>query len=358
MTVDHRLLCSMRPFLAAALASVATIAPIAIYRAGVVASGGPRLEVSQSSVYFGALGPGVQATRAITLKNAGRGTLILQHVQASCACTEIKLDRESLGPGETARLRVTMKGKVGGANAQLRIACNDPARPLTIIPITSSDGRSVVAEPEFVEFRGHGRKSDTLPVVVRLLYRDAQELETKGVPRVRSTSGAIDVNQPTQLDSRTLVFSVGVNQPLLRGIVRGAVVVENPAGEALQIPVTVYVPGEHFLPLPAIVVNGTEGRRNHVLKLHHRAGASQPAKLSVRTDAGRWNVQSHYPLDRGDCPISNLEVTLSPREARRQLQSPEFPDGVPADHLIVDVLDEAGQLLESIWVPISDRDSI
>jgi len=345
-------------FLVAGFASVAVIVSIGLYRSHVSSREAPCLDVSPLTLVFGALMPGAQATRTLKLMNSGRGTLIIHKVEASCSCTGIKLDRQSLAPDEVAELRVTMKGKAGGADAELRITSNDPARPATIVKVTSIDGRSVVAEPAYVEFRGRGGEIDHLPVVVRLLYRDSEELARQGMPKIRATSNALHVEPPANLDSRSLALSVAVKQPSVRGMLRGALIVENSTGLLLSIPVTVHAASQYYLPLPAVIVKEQHGQPSCVLTLHGRSGACQPARLSVRTDIGRWTILTQNRLNSENPAECKLEVSLSSGSFNDHTRSPSKPEEPQVEHLIVDAFDEHGRLLESIWVPINDGRSI
>lgn len=92
----------------------------------------PKLELSATEWDFGTLWEGDPVKTEFTVKNTGEGTLKLVSVRASCSCTAVKPSKESLAPGETASVPVSvdsMKRK-GPIDATVNIETNDPNQPI------------------------------------------------------------------------------------------------------------------------------------------------------------------------------------------------------------------------------------
>src|SRR5438128_1467584 len=78
----------------------------------VPATGGkPQLTiVGGDTVNWGKIGPGT-LTRALTIKNTGGDTLKISNVKPSCGCTTAPLTHNTLPPGDTATINISIDMK-------------------------------------------------------------------------------------------------------------------------------------------------------------------------------------------------------------------------------------------------------
>lgn len=111
----------------------AELADLAAYIAnpGAVTSA-PRLQVSPESIDFGAVAVGTGETRALTLMNAGSGTLTVSEVRTSDApFNAAAAGCAALGPGQACTVNVefrpTAPGMAGGTLTILHNAANSPS---------------------------------------------------------------------------------------------------------------------------------------------------------------------------------------------------------------------------------------
>jgi len=100
----------------------------------------PRISISPSSYEFGEI-TWERVSYTFTVTNKGDDTLKIQKVGTSCGCTQAKIDKKILPPGDIAKLTVTfspgshkIKGEV---IRKISIRSNDPENPVRIITISA-----------------------------------------------------------------------------------------------------------------------------------------------------------------------------------------------------------------------------
>lgn len=82
---------------------------------------GPQLEFSQREVDLGYFDADSVQTASFTLKNTGCDTLVILRVHTECRCTRPGNYKNTIAPGDSARLDVTYNGK-GHAPGRIRQA--------------------------------------------------------------------------------------------------------------------------------------------------------------------------------------------------------------------------------------------
>ncbi len=70
---------------------------------------GYRLVCDDPVYNFGTVDQSAVITNVFTVRNEGDLTFSLKYVQTSCGCTQGRMDKRMLGPGETARLKAVYK---------------------------------------------------------------------------------------------------------------------------------------------------------------------------------------------------------------------------------------------------------
>jgi hypothetical protein len=87
----------------------------------------PKLEIVGGDTYDWGKVKKTDALHAkVVLKNAGTDTLKISNVKPTCGCTTAPLSRNTLLPGDTATLDITLKvGNGGSVSKSIRISSND-----------------------------------------------------------------------------------------------------------------------------------------------------------------------------------------------------------------------------------------
>jgi hypothetical protein len=117
-----------------------------------------KIDFSETMWDFGHVPKAGKVVHTYLVKSVGEDTLIIAKVRTTCGCTSAPLSRDTLAPGETARLDVVFdpaKVMVGETTKRLHVVCNDPNNPLAEIRFRAKigDGSSLVRiTPAFVDF--------------------------------------------------------------------------------------------------------------------------------------------------------------------------------------------------------------
>ncbi len=92
----------------------------------------PRLILEAPVFEAGDVRPGSEVTHEFTFKNEGRADLVIEGVQAGCACLVSSFE-PTIAPGETGRITLTLKVYPEWAGQTLRrtawLLTNDPLSP-------------------------------------------------------------------------------------------------------------------------------------------------------------------------------------------------------------------------------------
>lgn len=102
----------------------------------------PQLVVTPASWDFGEIASET-VEHTFILKNAGGSVLHIQSVSTSCGCTQAKLTKADLGPGETSPMVVSFDpnahpGQYGRFVRVIYLRSDDPERPEVQIEITAT----------------------------------------------------------------------------------------------------------------------------------------------------------------------------------------------------------------------------
>jgi hypothetical protein len=108
----------------------------------------PKAFIEKTDFDFGVLDIAGEGTHDFTVANRGVAPLRLTAGETSCRCAVSKLERETIGPGESAKVTITWKpkGTTGPYRQTAKIKTNDPALPAMTLTIS---GKITVAA-EFV----------------------------------------------------------------------------------------------------------------------------------------------------------------------------------------------------------------
>lgn len=72
---------------------------------------GPRLVCDTPTFEFGFVDQSAVVTNVFQVRNEGNTTFTLHHIKTACSCTRARIDRQMIGPGETAQVTVVFRAK-------------------------------------------------------------------------------------------------------------------------------------------------------------------------------------------------------------------------------------------------------
>lgn len=96
----------------------------------------PKIEVLPERYDFGEITSGQTASHPFVIKNTGKADLLLDHVYASCGCSQVRLQAYQVKPGEQITMEVFLDthGKADGDfSGTLEIRSNAPQEPVKTI---------------------------------------------------------------------------------------------------------------------------------------------------------------------------------------------------------------------------------
>jgi hypothetical protein len=107
---------------------------------------GPRIRVEPESFDFGRVRQRRTLRKAFRLLNLGEAPLVIERISRSCGCTQATTDVDTLQPGESTPLRVTVETRTsqGPIENSVLLRSNDPETPTLRVRLRAT----VVAEEE------------------------------------------------------------------------------------------------------------------------------------------------------------------------------------------------------------------
>ena len=116
---------------------------IAFYQYSNLDNKEPKIEITPSFYDFGDI-PYKLVEHTFSVKNTGKITLEITRISTSCGCTKGTIDKETINPGETANLLVTIDPNLmeedieGKIERIVYIKSNDPTQPEVEIQLTAN----------------------------------------------------------------------------------------------------------------------------------------------------------------------------------------------------------------------------
>lgn len=97
----------------------------------------PHILVDSEEFNFGQCTIGDVINREFTIQNIGKSTLTIHKVKTSCGCTTSDLEKSTLEPGETTKIKARFNtyGKHGGQVKEIFVITNDPEQPKVTLKI-------------------------------------------------------------------------------------------------------------------------------------------------------------------------------------------------------------------------------
>ena len=91
----------------------------------------PHILIDTEEYNFGQCTEGDVINHDFTLTNIGKSPLVIHKVKTSCGCTTSSLEKDTLAPGESTKIKVRFStaAKRGGQAKEINIITNDPDQP-------------------------------------------------------------------------------------------------------------------------------------------------------------------------------------------------------------------------------------
>ncbi len=170
-------------------------------RAGATA---PRIELAAPVYDFGTAVEGTLVQHVFTIRNAGRGDLLIKAVHTSCGCTAAKPTKAKLAPGESADLAVTFDTRFekGHRSRMITVYTNDPANPAAILTMEGEIKVVLEALPSEVNF-GTVRRATEQTRQVKLVYTGEGPFKLQSIsnasPNIKVTAAPAKDGGPGQV---------------------------------------------------------------------------------------------------------------------------------------------------------------
>ncbi|MGP1346198.1 MAG: DUF1573 domain-containing protein [Phycisphaerales bacterium] len=122
------------------------------------------LSFEPASIDFGYIEPGSEHTATVTVTNTSQIPVTQIRPSTSCACTQVGFDRQTLGPGESAEMTITLTGSYAMIDKTVLVRLSadssrfgNPAE----LPVRSFPNLGLVAKPSLLAGTPEGRSAIT-----------------------------------------------------------------------------------------------------------------------------------------------------------------------------------------------------
>ena len=208
------------------------------------AQGTPSLVCDERVLDFGTVRNVDKITHTFVLKNVGDVDLVIQRVRPTCGCTTTKLPRDTIPPGESVDLDMTLSlvGRQGHQRKSIYISSNDPTSPEYQLEVTGSIQREIEMYPAQLFFNQsmHGAAATR---AVRVVFNTEMPCRITGV--ATGTTDALEVQVAPVIEGKEYRIDVSIssNAPVVSGYSRWEVFLEtdHPTRSRLSVPVLSYV---------------------------------------------------------------------------------------------------------------------
>ncbi|OPZ96839.1 MAG: hypothetical protein BWY71_01811 [Planctomycetes bacterium ADurb.Bin412] len=194
------------------------------------------LTVDKPVYDFGELEPKKKFQGEYVLKNEGKAALEIQNpVRKSCGCTELKLDKYKLEPGESALLKVvyTSNSSPGETEKHIWVDVVPPGQPKTLtLKLKARVSQHVQAMPEKLEFQIRDTPDNVGEVTLKSL--DGSEF---AITSINSSGNAVEGVFDPQVKGTELKVPLKLKQDSLRKVQNGVlnIMINHPKVDSVPI---------------------------------------------------------------------------------------------------------------------------
>lgn len=137
----------------------------------------PKIEIDQTSFYFGQIFSGEKATHVFKFHNSGNAPLIIDKVRQSCGCTATILSSKILQPGSGGELQATFNstGFNGPVVKTIYLHSNDPSSPVLQLYLRGDVQPEILQKPRRVSL-GKLTWEETATTKIQLTNQGKEEI--------------------------------------------------------------------------------------------------------------------------------------------------------------------------------------
>ncbi|MCP4365848.1 MAG: DUF1573 domain-containing protein [Planctomycetes bacterium] len=166
----------------------------------------PRISFEEDTHHFGDVYRGDKVSHSFVFENIGSDDLVIENVKTSCGCTVAAPTRESIPPGTTARIEITLRtGSFrGDISKTITVSSNDSENPSYILTVGAHVKEEVVAEPRNLWL---DQIKQGLSVTKDVEIKPVSGLKLK-VTKARATSPLLKLHYKKKGEENAYVLSV------------------------------------------------------------------------------------------------------------------------------------------------------
>jgi hypothetical protein len=177
----------------------------------------PIIQLDQSEINFGEIAAGTRAEKTVTIRNVGKGNLVIDSVKSGCGCVQIRLSQNVIAPDEFAQLYIAMDATEYGQRTDIYIFFNDPKPRVAMVSVSAETSMRTIVEPSIIDF-GQIAETDGLPASkeVNILIND-DIFASDNTDLIFSTDHVylkIDSSKPAIGRSRPVVLTLPSDTPI------------------------------------------------------------------------------------------------------------------------------------------------
>lgn len=282
----------------------------------------PKVELPDPIYNFGTVLNGKPVKHVFTIKNGGKGPLIIGDVMTSCGCTAAKPTKTRLAPGEETQIAVTLdtRAERGKVTRTITAFTNDPKHLKAVMTLKGNVKILVDATPEEVAFGNvqHGTAANR-----RILITDLSEKKDFKIGPISNSSSYIKVREVARHDGkRGAALDVALLKTAPIGGFTDTVRVTTNRG-SLEVPVFGMVTG-NLTVKPAQVSFGIVPHRQGVIRIVRLTNRGKGAVRVLGVSSTNQSVTAEVqPVNPG----KEYKITLVLRK--------NTPDGQLRGHLAI-----------------------
>lgn len=242
----------------------------------------PRLVIDGQEIDLGIVEPSREITASIKVQNSGDEPLELRGTKVSCACTQVKLPKSPLAPGEVAEIVLSVKTPPSGSGVAgtVLLESNDPIAPQTPLRFKGRFKAWYELSANIVDICVDGTQTIYESGVLIRLAKDGPQKILSAASKSSRIAATVEAT-----GERSYLVRLKVDTDGLRGQWESAVEFPtNTAGQTIHLPIHVMALSEMQVePEEIMVMPGVIPTTPRMIVVRFRPGADVEG-LSVTSD--------------------------------------------------------------------------
>ncbi len=262
----------------------------------------PVIQVGNSSVNFGQVGPNSIHKATYDFTNSGKTVLSVANIQSTCGCSMPALTKDGqkypaplkepilYEPGQSGQVEVTFTAPAvkGSTTKHLYIVSNDPAKPRAELSLTAEVMVKVSVSPESVNLRFDQENAGMSTLTVK--STDGQEFS---IMSASIANGVMTVPFDAGVKKTEFVLEPTVNLDKLKKFNTGVIQIKTDHPQAGMLLVRYTAQPEYEVSRPRIILQNVEPQVPIVKDVIIRSNYDKVAEVaSVKSRNGYMTVES------------------------------------------------------------------